>query len=243
MPKKAKTEVTVKRLTSTEAEICLHGRTPLIMNRMPAKAKVVLLTGGRRKTAADKLKIKHDPFAEFKDSMEIRPGLFEHTDIVFPCTAFKMAAATASLYAASVNKTDIWRMLYLPDEWVPIYGVPRMRLDVMRQAGVARTPDVRTRSTIREWATEFKVEYSPPLSAEHLGTLLHNAGKMCGVGDSRQERGRGSFGTFRIADAIPEELMDLGAQREAIENPRPYSDDTSSIELIEAFHAEVARRR
>ena len=246
MPAKKKSQAapTVKKISVTRIAFRLRGTSALILNRMPEKARLALLAGAGPRKLKGSGSLKHDPNAEFRSSMQMVPGLYPDTDLVFPAVAFKNAMGTAAIYADDVNKTDIRRLIYIPNEWIPIYGVPRMRLDVMRQAGMARTPDIRTRATIREWWTEFELDYLSPLSESVVATLLSNAGVMCGVGDSRQELGKGSFGTWELAsDQVPKTLRNIEAQRAAIEDPRPYQDDRQSIELMEMFRAEAERRK
>ena len=242
--KKAESRITVKAITANRMTVRIKGTNALILNRMPEKVRLVLLAGAGPRKSKGSGSLKHEPLAEFRSAMQITPGLYPDTDIVFPAVAFKNAMGTAAIYADDVNKTDIKRLVYIPDEWVPVYGVPRMRLDVMRQAGMARTPDIRTRATIREWWTEFTLDYLTPLSGSVVATLLSNAGVMCGIGDSRQELGKGSFGTWELAVGnVPADVRDVEAQRAAIENPQPYADDRQSIDLLEMFHEEVERRQ
>ena len=242
--KKTPSSITVKAITASRMTVRIKGTNALILNRMPEKARLTLLVGGGSKKSKGSGELKHHPYEEFRSAMQITPGLYHDTDIVFPAVAFKNAMGTAAIYADDVNKTDIRRLVYIPDEWIPIYGVPRMRLDVMRQAGMARTPDIRTRATIREWWTEFSLDYLSPLSVSVVATLLSNAGVMCGIGDSRQELGKGSFGTWELtSDKVPNVLRNIEAQRAAIVDPMPHDDDSQSGDLLEMFHAEVEKRK
>jgi len=242
MPAKKTTpkSIHVKRITAKTLNVFIRGTAPLILNRMPEKARLALLAGGGGKKQKRSGAPKHDPLAEFVSSMQREPGYYPDTDIVFPAVAFKNAMATAAIYSDSVNKTDIKRLIYLPNEWAPIYGVPQLRLDVMRQAGMSRTPDIRTRAIIPEWGTRFQLDYLPPMSHTAILTLLTNAGVIAGIGDSRQELGKGSFGTFELVNKgdLPE--MDLAAQRAAIESPVAFNPQ--SRDLLELFHEEMQRR-
>ncbi|MCY3636381.1 MAG: hypothetical protein OXH23_12325 [bacterium] len=217
------------------------GETPLICHSMSAKAKRTLMLGGRKKTAAERLDLKHQPRDEFRDSMTIDDGR-----VVFPVTAFKAAMATAALLVPGMTKASAQRLLFLPAETVPIWGVPEIRLDIVRSADMNRTPDVRSRAMFRHWATELDIEFVVPnLSATTVATLLANAGLTVGVGDFRQEKGRGSFGTFRLAtdsasdnDLIAE--LQAMPQSDAISNPVPANAE--SAELLAEFDAELERR-
>jgi hypothetical protein len=80
--------------------------------------------------------------------------------------------------------------------------------------------------------------------------LLTNAGSIVGIGDFRQEKGRGSFGTFEVLteDSMGDyqnewdELMKEGrdVQQEALDNPE-YADEQTN-ELMQFLDEERARR-
>ena len=167
--------------------------------------------------------------------------MFEGTDIVFPAMALKSAMATAALMVDGVKKTDVHRLVYIPDEFVPVYGVPRIRMDITRSADINKTPDVRTRAYFREWATQIIVDFvRPVLSVKAIMALLYNAGLVCGIGDFRQEKGKGSYGTFEPTSSIPAELMDHATQRAALDNPEYDNEETK--ELLEVYDAAVEAR-
>ena len=235
------TMVLVEQVSQESIIIRVVGETGLYCHRLATKARNQLLLGGRKKTAADKLELKHDPPTEFRESMMLRPGKFPDTDIVFPSMAFKSAMATAALVVSGIKKTDVQRLVYFPSDIVPIYGVPKLRMDVVRSADINRTPDVRTRAFLENWASEFEVRFATPaLTAVAISTLVHNAGMVAGVGDFRQEKGKGSYGTFKCETTIPDALRDRDAQREAINSPEPYDEDT--WELFDMFVEERTRR-
>ena len=239
--KPSSTTVLVPPLDRRSAVVTIIGETPLIVNRMSAKARHTLLVGGRRKTAAERAEIKHDPETEFRESMYIDDAFDEHSAVKFPVVAFKAAMATAALVTPGMKKTDVQRLVYIPDEYCPIYGIPRLRMDIVRSSDMARTPDIRTRAEFAEWATRFTLQYvEPMLNIAAIATLLNNAGIVAGVGENRQEKGKGSFGMFRTADDIPEALLDGKKQREAILGPVPANQETA--ELIEEYAEELARR-
>lgn len=70
--KKVESEIQVLRVTTEVVRFTILGKTPLIMNSMSAKARHELLMPKGRKTMADKASsLKHDPLAEFVNSMYI----------------------------------------------------------------------------------------------------------------------------------------------------------------------------
>ena len=238
----ATSTISIEEIRRDTATVTLIGKTGLYCHRMTTKAKHQLMLGGRRKTAAERATIKHHPRDEFLASMHVRPGMHEQTDVVFPAMALKSAMATAALVVSGIKKTDVQRLVFLPDEWVPIYGVPALRMDITRSADIGKTPDVRTRAYFPAWATQITVMFArPQLSRKDIGSLLHNAGVVCGIGDFRQEKGKGSYGTFEVADEVPEELLDLAAQRDALQTPRPFDADTA--ELLGQYDQKVAEKQ
>ena len=116
-------------------------------------------------------------------------------------------------------------------------------MDITRSADINKTPDVRTRAFLPEWATEITVRYARPTLSQHdIATLLLNAGMVCGVGDFRQEKGKGSFGTFApTAEDFPPHLLDLDTQLAALVTPEAANLETQ--ELMNEFDIEVESRK
>ena len=234
-------ELHIESVAMSRFTVYIRGLTGLVCHRMAAKAKHQLLLGGKKKTAAERIEIKHNPPIEFLDSMHVTKDAHPHSHVLFPAMAFKSAMATAALAVPGMTKSNAQRLLFFPDEFVPIFGIPRLRMDVVRSADMNRTPDIRTRAYFDKWATTFRVEYAEPqLTQKSVITLLANAGRIIGVGDFRQEKGRGSFGTFEVVSEIPEDLMDAKAQWEAMETPVPANRETE--DLLNEFHDEVISR-
>lgn len=228
----------------------LIGMTPLYFNAMSAKAMRTLLVGGGKKTAAEKKAIKHDPEQEFRDSvytLESGPTL-----LGFPAPGIKGAMATAALETAGVTKTSVNRLIFLPEARVRVWGRPLLKMDIVRSADMAKTPDVRTRAFLPRWCAEVEIRFvTPTLSHHSVISLLVNAGMIVGIGDFRQEKGRGAFGTFVVATAgdelgdAAEEWASITAegrdvQRAALDNPEPADSDTAA--LLEFLQSERLRR-
>jgi len=245
--KETETELHIPALQQASMRLRLIGTTPLFQNRMAEKAKQHLLTGKGKKTAAEKADLKHDPVTEFRSSMErVDAG---PTAIGMRVVAVKAAMCTAALETAGITKTSAQRLIFMPGEFAPLYGVPQLRSDVVRSADINRTPDIRTRAFLPKWGVEIDVRFvMPQLSPSGIATLLCNAGIVVGLGDFRQEKGKGSFGAFRVlgADEPDAEWDDLianharAAQMEAISNPVYANDETA--ELMEYFNAEASKR-
>lgn len=224
------------------------GTTPFYFNAMSAKAKRSLLIGGAKKTAAERKEIKHDPETEFYDSVYRLPT--GETLLGFPAPGVKGAMATAALETPGVTKTSVQRLIFLPEQKIKIWGKPYLKMDVVRSADMNKTPDVRTRAFLPRWVAEVEIAFvQPTLSAHSIVSLLQNAGTIVGIGDFRQEKGRGSFGTFAVAgddlggwqgywDEVTAEGRDV--QQHALENPEMADDDTA--ELMALLFEERERR-
>jgi hypothetical protein len=247
MPKQVETEIHVPELRRGVLRLRVIGQTPMFQNRMAAKAKQQLLVGGRKKTAADKAEIKHHPIAEFRDSLEqIKDG---PTALGLRVVAMKAAMCTAALETAGITKTSAQRLLFMPGELAALYGTPQLRMDIVRSADINRTPDVRTRAFLPKWGAELEIHHVlPQLPVSSVVTLACNAGVLVGLGDFRQEKGKGAFGSFRVVteDTADAEWDDLVInhgrvrQLQAIDAPEFADDDTA--ELMSYFYHEEKRR-
>jgi hypothetical protein len=247
MAKAIEQEIVVPELRRGIVKLRIIGQTPMFQNRMAAKAKQQLLVGGRKKTAADRAQIKHHPIAEFRDSLE----RMTHgpTALGLRVVAMKAAMCTAALETAGITKTSAQRLLFMPGDLTALYGVPQLRMDVVRSADINRTPDVRTRAFLPKWGAEIEIHHVlPQLPVSSVVTLACNAGVLVGLGDFRQEKGKGAFGSFRVttADTPDAEWDDLvanhgrDAQLAAIDNPEYADQDTA--DLMEFFFGEEKRR-
>lgn len=224
------------------------GMTPLYFNAMSAKAKRSLLIGGGKKTTAERKEIKHNPEEEYRDSVYRMPA--GPTLLGFPAPGVKGAMATAALETPGVTKSSVQRLIFLPEQKIKIWGKPFLKMDVVRSADMNKTPDIRTRAFLPRWCAEVEIAFvQPTLSTHAIVSLLQNAGVIVGIGDFRQEKGRGSYGTFAVAgddlgdwqqywDEVTQEGRDV--QQHALENPEYADDDT--VELMDLLDEERERR-
>jgi hypothetical protein len=241
------TNVEIKRLDQKEIVLRMVGKTPLYFNSMSAKTKRDLLIGGGKKTAAEKKDIKHNPEKEFKDSLYKKD--YGETLLCFPAPGIKQAMATAALETEGIKKTTVNRLLFLPEQYVNVWGTPYLKMDIVRSADINKTPDVRTRGYLPRWCAEVKLRFiAPALSTFSVMSLLSNAGDIVGIGDFRQEKGRGSYGCFDVFpndhknipewDSIVKESRD--AQKYAMDNP--MCADSETEELMEILGIERQKR-
>lgn len=244
---KTTTDVEVPVLEQHVLRLHIIGTQPLFQNRMSKKVKEGLLVGSRKKTAAERLRIKHDPLQEFRDSAEVlaEPG---PAALGIRTMAIKRALRSAAVDTPGAKGAQVDRSVFIPGDHFPLYGVPFLRMDPMRCKDINKTPDIRTRAFLPRWGAEIELHYvSPNLSAAAVVNLLCNAGVLVGIGDSRQEKGKGSFGSFRVVGADqhdPEwnELVKQGrdVQLAALKDPEFAGPDTAA--LMEFYQDEVKKR-
>lgn len=238
----------IDALKQGRVTLTLIGTTGFYFNAMSAKAKRSLLIGGGKKTAAERKDLKHDPEEEFRDSVyRMASG---DTLLGFPAPGVKGAMATAALETPGVTKTSVQRLIFLPEQRVRMWGKPYLKMDVVRSADMNKTPDIRTRAFLPRWVAEVDIAFvTPTLSAHSIVSLLSNAGVIVGIGDFRQEKGRGSYGTFAVAGSDGGQWADYIAeikregrlvQEAAMADPECADEDTEA--LMAMLEAERVKR-
>lgn len=240
--------ISVSPITTESLTVAIMGTSPLILNRLAEKARHELLLPKGRKTTADKASsLKHDPLEEFKASPYVLHDDDAPTYLAHMASAFKGGMMTAALDLPGAKKTQIGRLAYVEGTHVGIYGVPEMLMAITRSADMARTPDVRTRAILPEWAAFVTVTYATPILNERsILNLLMAAGTISGVGDWRPEKGKGAFGRFTLVDHEDEKLQQIVAtggravQQTAMDNPVAYDRETE--ELYAWFESEIKLR-
>jgi len=245
--KKSSETIDITVCARDTATFAIVGTAPLIMNRMAEKARQQLLLGAGKKTAAEKAgNAKHDPIAEYRSSVYRMRDEKSPTILGFPSSAFKAAMETAALETPGAKKAQIGRLVSVPWDNVAIYGEPQVLCSITRSSDMKRTPDVRTRAIIERWALEFTVSFvTPTLRAPMVATLLANAGIVCGIGDWRQEKGAGSFGSFRVTSVDDQEFLEIkniGRDAQELALAEPTAFDAETEELLEWAQVETKRR-
>ena len=244
--KKELTELYIERLKQGRLTLRMLGTTPLYFNSMSVKAKRDLLLGGTRKNKAERANIKHHPEQEFRDSLYRK----NHGDtlLCFPAPGVKGAMATAALATAGISKVDVQRLIFLPENNIQIWGIPYLKMDVVRSADINKTPDIRTRAYLPRWCAEVNLAYvMPTLNAHSLASILTNAGTIIGIGDFRQEKGKGSNGCFSVmggeeTSPLWKELMKEGREAQQAVFDNPTAIDSETEELLGFYRQEVQRR-
>lgn len=225
----------VPRIDRATVIVHVVGVRPLILARMSEKARQELLSPRGRKTAADKqANLKHNPLEEYRASAYTLPD-DAPTLLAIMSSAFKGAMATAALDLPDTKKAQIGRLVWVENDYTPIYGVPRLFMSITRSADINHTPDVRTRAIVPEWACRLEVGFVRPLLNEQsIFNLLYAAGITVGVGDWRPEKGKGTFGSFVVvAPDDPRYLAiqhyDREVQQAALDHPVAYDKDSADL--------------
>lgn len=151
----------------------LVGRSPLVINRMSEKAKHELLWPRRKTTAYKEQTMKHDPIQEFRDSIHRLESPSEPTLLGIPSASPKLACAAAALDTPGAKKAQVGRLTWVFGNYLPVYGMPKIYMTVVRMADMNRTPDIRTRCIVPEWAVRVRIRYvTPILNESSMATLL-----------------------------------------------------------------------
>jgi len=196
--------IQVLRLEMSQLHFCILGQSPLIYNAVSEKAKHELLYPGGRKSAVERAgNLKHQPLDEYRNSTyqfadDEQPSK-PVTRLFVPGAMFKAAMATAALDIEGIKKTELERLLWVEPRKIPVFGVPQLLMSITRSSDINRTPDVRTRAILPEWACFVTVNFvRPKLNETCVGNVLASAGMICGIGDWRQQKGSGDYGRFEI---------------------------------------------
>lgn len=246
---KNESEISVIEITRGRISFCVKGVTPLILHAMSQKTIQQLLLPPPKKNKAEKeSSLKHNPIEEYRASMYAARDKNSPTRIVMPAVCFKKAIMGAALDIPGTTKSQIGRLISIGGSTeVSIFGIPELLMSVTRSADIARTPDVRARAILPQWACFVDVVYTYPILKEPtVVNLMAAAGVMNGIGDWRVQKGSGDFGQFELVGADDEDFLRIvsdggkEAQDEAILNPAPYDSETE--QLMDWFEVEANRR-
>jgi hypothetical protein len=203
-------QVTIPRLQRVAFELVLYGETPLIVNAWTQKAKLEML---KKHMQIPTIREAKDPYEQFLATIY----RFEDGEYGFPVVGVKEAMATATTDIEGIFKTQIYRNIFVtgrrgfqvgafcdllsPIELAEVFSPnpPTMREDVVRLAGMQRTPDLRYRAEFSPWALRLKIAYFDRFIRDtDILNLVEKAGMTVGLGEWRQEKG-GNSGMFHVA--------------------------------------------
>lgn len=225
-------------------DLCLVGLTPLVFNKQSEKARRDLLFPPNKTKAERKTTMKHDPLAEYQNSVHrLTEG---PTLLAFPSSGFKKAMMTTALDIPGATKAGIARQVRVHSYMTPIYGIPKMYMTGVIQAGMSKAPDVRTRAIVEEWACTLQISYVRGLlNGTTLTNLVNGAGQLIGIGDYRQEKGAGDFGLFEVRGPKDKEFLRIvkaGREEQTLAMKDPDFFDLETEELFSWFLGEKKRR-
>ena len=241
--------ITIAEIQMNEMRFNLVGITPLMLHAMSGKSAGSLLFPAPKKNAAERAtSMKHEPFEEFRAACYMFTDRDEKpTRLYMPGEAFHSAIAAAARDTAGANKTQVARLTNVPLHKIPVYGIPKLITAIVRSSDMARTPDVRTLPILEEWCCEVPVRFVISLLKEQsIANLFAAAGVIVGVGDGRPEKGKLSFGQWRLCNDDDEQFIKIktkttrASQDAAINKPEYF--DLETERLISWFEAEKLRR-
>ena len=242
------TEVEIMNIETGRFTCCVLGMTPMLMHSFSGESVESLLFPKGKKTAAERESApKHFPRDEFRGSLYMQD--VGDTLLYLPPTAFKNGICNAAVdhESTKLRKAQLARLLWVCGQRIDVYGIPKLHMAPVRNADMNRTPDIRTRAVIEKWCARVTVEYIKPLVKERvLLNLLAFAGLTQGIGDNRNEKGKGTNGQYQpITEDDPEfqllvKTAGRSAQIRAVEDAAPY--DNYSNKLLEYWDSEIKRR-
>jgi hypothetical protein len=240
--------IAIQRLERATTTMYLLGTSALIMNRMAAKAKQQLLYPDRKLNKAEReARIKHNPPEEYRDSVYRCRDDKAPTYVHAPNGALKKAMAQAAIDTPGATKAETGRLVKILDDTVHVYGKPFLFMAVVRQAGPAKTPDIRTRAIFPQWCLKVSIQYiRQKIREQDIVNLIANAGDITGIGDGRTEKGTFDFGGWEIVHADDPRWREIAktggrsVQLHAMQNPECFDEDTE--ELLSWYQSEIIRR-
>lgn len=205
------TELNVEQIT-----LPIIGRTPLIMHRFGEKS--IRQIEAKQQGEARTKRAPKNPSEEYESSFYSN----DQGEIVFPASAFKNALLDACRQVDGIKATVVAGAIQMCDEWVRIYGSPKMAFHMARNAtGVA---DTRYRPQFDQWCAFVKLDYNANVvTKEQVVNLMDQAGFSCGIGDWRpfsKTNRSGNFGRFRVVNATNSALASIMKHKQSTKAPK-----------------------
>jgi hypothetical protein len=204
---------------------------------------------GKLTGAEKQLNIKHNPREEFRKSVYAPIDKEYATRLIIPARAFSRAIADVAIDTPGATRAEMLRLTWVLGENaidVPVYGIPQLYMSTVRMSDKNKTPDIRTRGILPEWAAYLSVRYhKPQLTLTTIGNMVARAGLIIGVGDDRHQKG-GDHGMFEVVGKDHPKFVRLvqqcgrTAQDEALANPVCFDKETE--ELLAWFELELVNR-
>lgn len=193
--KPEKKQIDIPAPKVVQIEVTVEGITPLLMHQFGKKARDQMENAQGQK--AKKGKEARDPKAEYLECIYRD----EDGDEALPVVNFKAAMLRAWELVGLKNKNAIRFGIMIPGEFVKVEGKHRMRRDYVRLAnGVA---SLTYRAEFPKWSVTVPMRVNiNVISVEQALNVIAEAGQSCGVGDWRPEKSSGTFGMWKIKQAL-----------------------------------------
>ena len=192
--KKGTIELKDFKIRSTTVEI--EGISPLITHKFSEKAQKMIENKqqGKSKNAKHEIRV---PEEDYENAKHKSPLGWDG----FPAAGYKAAMTRGAKMVGMVMKDTQTSFFVKADceetQLVRTYGESRMRTDMVR-IGMG-SADVRYRPEYPKWSAKLLIEYNEGiLSLEQIYQMIAAAGYGCGIGEMRPEKGKFSFGRFKI---------------------------------------------
>jgi len=202
------TMVVIERPAKQNVSVRIVGKTRLVVNRFPEKARHMIAG----KQAGEKVaRTKRVPKEEYLGSMYLLPSKKgKGPRYGFPAGGIKKAITAAGYRVCDIPMTQSNGWFFIQGEpciedgfssvdCVEIIGTPQMRTDVVH-IGQGKS-DLRYRAEFVDWKMDLLIDFQPDrISLKSLVNLIDHAGDGVGIGEWRVEK-KGDWGRFQVAVA------------------------------------------
>lgn len=232
-------------------DVTILGLRPLVFNSIIQKGLKDVLLPPRTKNKQEKqASLKHDVLKEFNQSVYRTNDPKSPTLLYVPGAFFHKSMSSAAIdVPGSSSKAQMGRLTSVAPEQVAIYGVPRLWITSVRQAGIQGAPDARVRAIVPQWCCRIVVSHMLPMVQANMALrLLGAAGVICGIGDGRKQKGALDFGQFKLVDHDDKQVVEImknggrAAQLEAMNAPDPVCYDDVTTDLWDFYREELSQR-
>lgn len=194
--KKEVEAIRIKPVEFNRIQVTVIGDSVMVQHRIGPSAINKLEESTREK----KLKQKKQPRniqQEYNEATYLMP---DGKTLACPSMWFKQSMVNACSFIEGINKTLARAAFFVEGEFVEVHGERKMRTDVVRLGGIARTAQTRYRPEIFPWYVTLPLKYRPDLiDVSDLCNLLNHAGFSVGVGEDRPQKRGGQWGLYHVA--------------------------------------------
>jgi len=202
-------KIVFEKSDRTDTEVTIIGTTPLIVHDFNEKSLKEILEKQANRSGKIRKKLQpRDPFGEYVRSVKQLDN--SGKSFGFPAQALKLGMIASSKKADAPPKTELRTSFFVyglhSPEVVNLYGIPRMRMDMVRIGGINKVAQPRFRACFDEWVMKFKIRKGSGVSHNDVFMLLYLAGLYNGLGEQRGQTTGNIFGQFEVCNT-DKELM------------------------------------